>query len=366
MGHQDGPCGSPISGQSGRGRPRGGLGLQSLGRWTGLPAGRRPPVYARPTTFRKGGAIRPSRRSSSSPRSLVQQAQRLERSPFGRWWPIPSTARTAALPRVSRTHGSATCLALEPSHSWWHPVDAVGAFGKRRNRRDGGMPCIRGEWQCVERHFQDGHVETWWALEVVAGPDGPAKPRRAVVATTDPATLPDLSTWYLRTNLPVAAASDADEQTLPAADLAEIVRLYGLRNWVEQSYKQVKLPSVGASIRSAPIWPSGVIGRWSAVPSVPVGRWPRRSSRPANPPPRMSMQNPMHLTEPTTRRTGGGKIRPRLTWPQSLRQVRAWLTPWIWLQRWWQAWSPLPPPPELQALIDALAQGHPLAFYDSS
>ncbi|MFL6184577.1 MAG: hypothetical protein ACJ745_07050, partial [Actinomycetes bacterium] len=26
----------------------------------------------------------------------------------------------------------------------------------------------------------------------------------------------------------------------PAADLAEVVRLYSLRNWVEQSYKQVK------------------------------------------------------------------------------------------------------------------------------
>jgi hypothetical protein len=24
------------------------------------------------------------------------------------------------------------------------------------------------------------------------------------------------------------------------ADVAEVVRLYGLRNWVEQSYKQVK------------------------------------------------------------------------------------------------------------------------------
>lgn len=27
---------------------------------------------------------------------------------------------------------------------------------------------------------------------------------------------------------------------MPTADLAEIVRLYGLRNWVEQSYKQTK------------------------------------------------------------------------------------------------------------------------------
>ncbi|HSH68705.1 MAG TPA: hypothetical protein VK997_02220, partial [Deferrisomatales bacterium] len=30
------------------------------------------------------------------------------------------------------------------------------------------------------------------------------------------------------------------EHSLPAASLAEVVRLYALRVWVEQSYKQVK------------------------------------------------------------------------------------------------------------------------------
>ncbi len=37
------------------------------------------------------------------------------------------------------------------------------------------------------------------------------------------------------------------------ADVAEIVRLYGLRVWVEQSYKQVK-GSLG-STRCAATWP---------------------------------------------------------------------------------------------------------------
>ncbi len=109
--------------------------------------------------------------------------------------------------------------------------------------RTGGLARGHAPGHCgnrVERHFRDAHTETWWALEVVAGPYGPTKSRRAVVATTDPATLPELSTWYLRTNLPAAAVPDAGEQALPVADLAEIVRLYGLRNWVEHSYKQVK------------------------------------------------------------------------------------------------------------------------------
>jgi hypothetical protein len=66
-------------------------------------------------------------------------------------------------------------------------------------------------------------------LEGRAGPYGPDRPRRLVIATVDPATLPEAATWYLATTLPLAEA-----------DLAEVVRLYGLRTWVEQAYKQVK------------------------------------------------------------------------------------------------------------------------------
>ena len=62
-----------------------------------------------------------------------------------------------------------------------------------------------------------------------------------VVATTDPAELPDLTTWYLLTNLPAPGSSKATESgLLEAAGVAEVVRLYSLRSWIEQSYKQVK------------------------------------------------------------------------------------------------------------------------------
>ncbi|RPK49017.1 hypothetical protein [Streptomyces sp. ADI93-02] len=63
---------------------------------------------------------------------------------------------------------------------------------------------------------------------------------RLVVATTDPATLPETSTWYLATNLHRPGSPRAAHSRHPAADLTEVVRLYGLRHWVEQSYKQVK------------------------------------------------------------------------------------------------------------------------------
>ncbi|XBQ38139.1 hypothetical protein ABNG14_46885 [Streptomyces rapamycinicus] len=92
----------------------------------------------------------------------------------------------------------------------------------------------------MERHFRDGHTETWWAADARLGGYGPDSPCRLVVATTDPAGLPEKATWYLATNLPHPDAPHAATSPHPPADLVEIVRLYGLRPWIEQSYKQIK------------------------------------------------------------------------------------------------------------------------------
>jgi SRSO17 transposase len=132
-------------------------------------------------------------------------------------------------------------LALKPSHAWWHLEGTIGSLGEAAAAAawDGGDQA--GEWVKVERYFRDGHAEPWWALDVVVGPYGPEQPQRAVIVTTDPATLPELTTWYLVTNLPAPGAERAGaDGALPVADLAEVVRLYGLRMWVEQSYKQTK------------------------------------------------------------------------------------------------------------------------------
>ncbi len=120
-------------------------------------------------------------------------------------------------------------LALKPSHTWWHQIGTVGALWEAAEAAGWRGADAPGAWVAVDRRFRDGHAETWWALEVEAGPYEPTRGLRAVVATTDPVTLPDHATWYVATNLPT---SDAD--------LAEIVRLYGLRMWVEQAYKQTK------------------------------------------------------------------------------------------------------------------------------
>ena len=120
-------------------------------------------------------------------------------------------------------------VALKPSHAWWAPAEAIGAVWQVAAQSGWESPQQPGAWHAVTRQYRDGHQEPWWALEGVAGPYGPDRPRRLVIATTDPATLPETTTWYLATTLPVSAA-----------DVGEIVRLYGLRNWVEQQYKHVK------------------------------------------------------------------------------------------------------------------------------
>ena len=132
-------------------------------------------------------------------------------------------------------------LALTPSHAWWHWAGEIGSLEEAAVAARWNGPDQPGPWRPVERAFRDGHTEPWWALEVVVGPYGPERPQRALVVTTDPATRPDLTTWYLVTNLPAPGSERTGAAgALPAADLAEVVRLYGLRMWVEQSYKQTK------------------------------------------------------------------------------------------------------------------------------
>jgi DDE superfamily endonuclease len=126
-------------------------------------------------------------------------------------------------------------LALKPRKGIWAPDDAPHTPVEAARELGWVGPRRPGPWRRVTRRFRDGHIETWWAADARLGGWGPDRHHRLVVATTDPATLPKLTTWYLLTNLACPAGRRAHQ-----AQLAEIVRLYGLRNWVEQGYKQVK------------------------------------------------------------------------------------------------------------------------------
>jgi len=90
------------------------------------------------------------------------------------------------------------------------------------------------------RTFRGGRAQTWWAAGARLGWWGPDGFTRLVVATADPGTLPDKATWYLATNLPRPGGPREADSPHPAAELAEIVRIYGIRHWTGQSCKQVK------------------------------------------------------------------------------------------------------------------------------
>ena len=119
-------------------------------------------------------------------------------------------------------------FALKPSHDWWHRVGTLGSLQEVAQAAGWKSAEQPGQWVKVERRFRDGSKQSWWALEVQAGPYGPEKTERAVIATTDPETLPDATTWYLVTNLPVPGSAAAERSELVAASLQDVVRLYGL------------------------------------------------------------------------------------------------------------------------------------------
>jgi hypothetical protein len=127
-------------------------------------------------------------------------------------------------------------MALKPSHA------GRASRGCGRVPERGGVRGWLGECQTLWQVGTDHqNLPRWQHTRVVGiGDRGRTSTRhdkteRAVVATTDPQTLPDLTTWYLVTNLPAPTTYSATPQPFTAANLEEVIRLYGLRMWVEQS-----------------------------------------------------------------------------------------------------------------------------------
>jgi DDE superfamily endonuclease len=132
-------------------------------------------------------------------------------------------------------------LAVKPRKGVWAPEEEAHTPREAAAELAWTSPEQPGDWTRVTRRFRDGHTETWWAADasLPAAGWGPHRRLRLVVATTNPPRLPKLTTWYLVTNLPRPGGRRA-RPAFASTDLAEVVRLYSLRNWVEQSYKQVK------------------------------------------------------------------------------------------------------------------------------
>lgn len=95
--------------------------------------------------------------------------------------------RERGLPYVLARRSSAT--------GGWALVDAAFTF------KEAAQNVTKSAWRAVQRRFRDGHVEVRWAAKLTLAGYGPGKRGRAVCATTDPNTLPEISTWHLTTNL---------------------------------------------------------------------------------------------------------------------------------------------------------------------
>jgi DDE superfamily endonuclease len=131
-------------------------------------------------------------------------------------------------------------MALKPHRGTWaYGADAYTPVDAARALRWHG-PGDPGDWQAVTRTFRDGHAERWFAADATLGWWGPDGLTRLVVASADPATLPPKATWYLAANLPRPGGTREHSSPHPAAGLAEIVRIYSIRHWIEQSYNQIK------------------------------------------------------------------------------------------------------------------------------
>ena len=127
-------------------------------------------------------------------------------------------------------------LALKPRKGTWAPADQPTPRWRRPATSAGTAPAGLGGGGGDPRRFRDGPRRDLVGGRRPARRLGPGRRLRLVVATTDPGRLPGHSTWYLVTNLPRPRHAAAPSRpTWPRWS-----RLYGLRNWVEQGYKQVK------------------------------------------------------------------------------------------------------------------------------
>src|SRR5262249_5312661 len=120
-----------------------------------------------------------------------------------------------ALDRADRPY----VLALKPQKGIWAPAETAHTPVEAAQGLRWSGPDAPGGWPCTVGRFGDGHEEVWGPAEPTRGPWAPDGRHRLIVATTDPATLPALSTWYLLTNLPRPGSPRAAVSPLTPADL---------------------------------------------------------------------------------------------------------------------------------------------------
>jgi len=249
-------------------------------------------------------------------------------------------------------------MALKPRHGTWaYGADAYTPADAARALAWHG-PADPGDWQAVTRTFRDGHTETWYAADATLGwwdrTASPAwlqsPPTRAPCRTRPPGT------WPPTCPAPAARARQTARtrrRTWPRSPGSTASGTGSSR-----AASRSRTSWAGPTSRSARTPRSGGTRPWSTARSASAGT-------PGSARTRRSTTLRRRSQSPAAERGGprAAAPLPAPSWPRAIRAVRAWLSPWIALQRWWQEWSNAPPPPQLQALIDSVAAGCGLHLY---
>ena len=249
-------------------------------------------------------------------------------------------------------------MALRPRRGTWArdadahtPADAARALAW-----DG--PDDPGDWQPVTRTFRDGHTGTWWAAEATLGGWGRTVSGAwwSLPPTRPPCRTRSPGTWSPTCPGPAVPAKPAARTRQPAwpRSPGSTASATGSSRVISRS----RTSWAGPISRSAPTSRSAATRRWSTARSASAGTPGSMTIRH-----RTSLR---HRGQDPAAERGGPRAAvpaPAPSWPRALRAIRAWLSPWIALQRWWPAWSTAPPPPQLQALMNSVAAGCGLHLY---
>ena len=154
----------------------------------------------------------------------------------------------------------------------------------------------------------------------------------------DPGTLPGKATWYLVTNLPRPGGPRRPAARTRRRTWRRSCGSTGSGTGSSRVISRSRTSWAGPTSRSAPIPRSAATRPWSTARSASAGP-------PGSPITRSSMTR-HRRPDPAAERGGTEPAGPppAPSWPRALRAIRAWLFPWIALQRWWPAWSTRPRP----------------------
>ena len=198
------------------------------------------------------------------------------------------------------------------------------------------------------RTYADGQQEVRWVAELDGKIYGPNRTLRLIAVTTDPVKLPEGTTEYLISNLRV---NEDDHHEWHAkgepASTEEVALLYAKRVIIEQAYREVKqqLGWAQYQVRSS----TAMQRHWALVCAAFCFMWWHAQQKPDDPAPTVT-ESEVKGTVPSS-------------WCGLLRRVRGWLEPFVWLQRYWRAFSQAAPPRALQVLLEQCRQGHSFCLF---